>query len=491
MSPVPDAAPPTPAGPAGSRLPLWARAIDALSVVLGLVALSVLMFGGFRIWLFETRLSVTAWWRPAVAALLLFGLRHAMVRYAPLPARVVASMRRWWASPDTQTILPIHLATRFGVLAVGFLSVVLVGFPFSGTQNPPLQIYGNLLLDLPARWDTGWYLSVANEGYVYSAANPEAQQNIAFFPAFPLLVRYLSVIAGRQPLWTGVAVSLVAFFWALVYFLRLARSHLADEGQAVSAVLLLSAYPFALFFSAAYTEALFLLTLVGAVYHFRRDELWQAAVWGVLAGLTRPNGAFLSVVLGLMALEIFLREWRRGSPTNEDAARFRWSPHLDRLAAASAPGVGMLVYSTFILFLTGHPFQWTAQNAAWGRVYRSLDTLVTDRVEFVFQNGAYAYLSSQALDLFYLVSVLFILGAVWPVYRRFGLPYAVMLLINLLPPMAAGGFLSIGRVTSVLFPAFLWLGAAIPARHRGAWVALFACLQGFAAVLFFTWRPLY
>jgi hypothetical protein len=404
---------------------------------------------------------------------------------------VITGVRRWWSSPDTQAVLPIHLATRGGVLAIGFLSVVLVGFPFSGEQNPPLQIYGNALLDLPARWDTGWYLTIATEGYSYSAANPTAQQNIAFFPAFPLIVRYLSVIVGRQPLWTGVAVSLVAFFWALVYFLRLARTHLLDEDQAVTAVLLLAAYPFALFFSAAYTEALFLLALVGAVYHFKRDELWQAAGWGFLAGLTRPNGAFLSVVLGLMTLETFLREWRRKAPEREAAPRFSWGAHLDRLAAASAPGIGMLVYSTFILYLTGHPFQWTAQNAAWGRVYRSLDTLVTDRVEFVTQNGAYAYMSSQALDMIYLVSVLFILGAVWPVYRRFGLPYAVLLLINLLPPMAAGGLLSIGRVTSVLFPAFLWLGAAIPPRHRGAWVAVFACLQGFAAVLFFTWRPLY
>ena len=491
MSPVPDAADSPLAGHADSRLPLWARAVDVLSLVFGLLALSILLFGGFRIWLFETRLSVTAWWRPALVALLLVALRHTVIRRAPLPGQVVASVGRWWRSPETQAVLPIHLATRLGVLAVGFLSVVLVGFPFSGEQSPPIQIYGNALLDLPARWDTGWYLTIANEGYSYSAANPNAQQNIAFFPAFPLIVRYLSVIFGRQPLWTGVAVSLVAFFWALVYFLRLARTHLQDEEQAVTAVLLLAAYPFALFFSAAYTEALFLLTLVGAVYHFRRDELWQAAGWGLLAGLTRPNGAFLSVVLGLMMLETFLRDWRQ-TPAERDAGPpFRWGAHLDRLATASAPGIGMLVYSTFILFLTGHPFQWTAQNAAWGRVYRGLDTLVTDRVGFVTQHGAYAYMSSQALDVFYLLSVLFILGAVWPVYRRFGLPYAVLLIINLLPPMAAGGLLSIGRVTSVLFPAFLWLGSVIPPRHRGAWVAVFACLQGFAAVLFFTWRPLY
>ena len=184
MSPVPDAVPPPPASHPLPSLPLWARVVDALSLVIALIALSVLLFGGFRIWLFETRLSVTAWWRPALAALFLIGLRHAVIRRAPMPARVVSSVRRWWASPDTQTVLPIHLATRGGVLAIGFLSVVLVGFPFT-QQDPPFQIYGNALLDLPARWDTGWYLTVANEGYSYSAANPNAQQNIAFFPAYP------------------------------------------------------------------------------------------------------------------------------------------------------------------------------------------------------------------------------------------------------------------------------------------------------------------
>jgi hypothetical protein len=313
---------------------------------------------------------------------------------------------------------------------------------------------------------------------------------VAFFPAFPLIVRYLSVIFGRQPLWTGVAVSLVAFFWALTYFLRLAREHLKDEDRAITAVLLLASYPFAVFFSAPYTESLFLLTLVGAVFHFRRGESWAAAAWGFLAGLSRPNGAFLSVVLGLMALESFVAAKRQRSPGQPDGA-VRWGAHLDQLAAAAAPGMGMLVYSTFIFFLTGNPFQWTAQNAAWGRIYRSLDTVVTDRVEYVTQHGLYGYASGQALDLFYMLSVLLTLTAVWPVYRRFGLPYAAMLLVNVLPPIAAGGLLSIGRVTSVLFPLFLWLAAAIPARHRGAWVALFACLQGFAAVMFFTWRPLF
>ena len=151
----------------------------------------------------------------------------------------------------------------------------------------------------------------------------------------------------------------------------------------------------------------------------------------------------------------------------------------------------MLTFSAYIYGLTGHPFKWTEQNVAWGRVYRSLDSLVSDRVDFIATNGVYNYASTQTIDFFYLLAVLFMLAAVWPVYRRFGLPYAVLLLVNLLPPMAAGGMLSMGRVTSVLFPAFLWMAGAIPARHRTAWIACFACLQGFVAVMFFTWRPLF
>jgi mannosyltransferase PIG-V len=470
-----------PESSASPRPPLWVRLIDIASIAALVLALSVLLFGGFRVMVAGTRVSVTDWWRPALWSLALMALRQWRWRHEPAWRRAARAVAGWWTSPDTRVVFPIHLSTRLGVLAIGFLSVVLIGFPF--TDPPPIRIYDNAFLDLPARWDAGWYLTIANDGYQWSPASAGTQQNIAFFPAFPLLTRYVAVVLGRQPLWAGVAVSLVAFFWALVYFLRLAREHLGDDDRAAFAVLLLAAYPFAIFFSAPYSEALFLLAMLGAVWHFRRGELWKAAGWGLVVGLSRPNGAFLSVALGLMVLEDAWRSWRTGG--------FPWAQHMDRLAVAATPGLGMLLYSTYILFLTGSPFQWTAQNAAWGRTYRSLDTLVTDRVDFVAEYGLYHYASNQALDVFYLLSVLFILAAVWPVYRRWGVPYAVLLLVNLLPPLAMGGMLSIGRVTSTLFPAFLWLAAAVPARHRTAWAVAFAGLQSFAAVMFFTWRPLY
>jgi hypothetical protein len=468
------------------KLPKWATALDVIAVVMALVAISVAVGGGFRIWIFESRVSITGWWRPALWSLIAIAIRHAIVRRDPLPQRVLNGAIAWWRSPDTQVVLPIHLASRFGVLLVGFLAVLLIGFPPEAANR--WRIYSNELLDLPGRWDTGWYLTIATEGYHYVAnAPPEYQQNIAFFPAFPMSMRYLSVVLGRQPLWTGVGISLVSFFLALTYFLRLSRSLLKDEDKAVTAVMLLAAYPFAVFFSAAYTEGLFLLTLMGAVYHFHQNQLWRAALWGFLCGLTRPNGALLSIVLALMAVAPLWDATRRRIVPPAGG----WRPLVLKILAAASPGFGMLAFSAFIYRLTGNPFMWTMQNVAWGRVYRSLDSIVSDRVDFIANNGWYNYASTQTIDMFYLMAVLLALAAVWPVYRRFGIAFAVLILITILPPMSAGGLLSMGRVTSILFPVFLWMGAAIPPRHRFAWIGLFALLQGFVAVMFFTWRPLY
>ena len=466
------------------KLPLWARALDGIAVATAILAVSVAITGGFRITVFGGRLSITEWWRPLLALAIVLIVRHVIVREQPLPARLAAGMARWWRADDTRAVLPIHLGSRLGVLLIGFAAVILIGFPPEASNR--WRIYSNDLLDLPARWDAGWYLGIANTGYSYASdSTSQYQQNIAFFPAYPMAMRAVSPLFGRHTLWTGVLISIVAFYFALVYLLRLARSELADESQALAAVALIATYPFAVFFSATYTESLFLLTLVAAVYHFRRNELWRSACWGFVCGLTRPPGCFLSVALGLMAIApVFQRSGTVAKPRD-------WGRVAPRLLAASAPGLAMLAFSAFIYQLTGNAFQWTMQNAAWGRVYRSLDSIVWDRVELIANNGLYFYLSTQTIDFFYSVAVLLCLAAVWPVYRRFGLPYAVLIILNLLPPMAAGGMLSMGRVTAVLFPVFLWLGGAIPAHHRTAWIACFALLQGFVAVMFFTWRPLF
>ena len=161
------------------------------------------------------------------------------------------------------------------------------------------------------------------------------------------------------------------------------------------------------------------------------------------------------------------------------------------LSAAAMPVLGMLMYSAFIWRLAGNPFAWLAGHAAWGRHYSGLTAIVSDRYNYIANEGLYGYVSQVPLDLLNALGVIFVLATVWPVARSLGLAYAVFILINILPPIAQGGLMSAGRFSSVLFPAFLWLAAAVPARHRGGWIASFAAIQALNAALFYTWRQLY
>jgi hypothetical protein len=459
------------------RVPWSVRALDVVGVAFLLIGFSVIVTGGFREWTPLGRISMTSWVRPIVIGSIALLVRHLMYRSPTLPGRIVGGVRAWWSTPEAAVIAPIFFGTRIGVLIVGFLGITMIGY---APNTPPWRVYQNDLLNLPVRWDVGWYLGVAEAGYLWKPEEANAQQNIAFFPAFPMMMRYGAVFLARQTVWVGVLISFVAFFFALRYLFRLARATL-DDDRALASVAFLATYPFALFFSAPYTEALFLLASVAAFYHFERDELTQAGLWGLLAGLTRPNGCLLSVPLAVLAVRPFLA--RRGALQKDAIA---W-----RIATAAMPGIGMVLFATYIYALTGNPLQWAAQNAAWGRVYRGIDRIVADRITFVQQNGLYEYASSRSLDMVQALAVLFVIASIWPVYRRFGLHYATLLAVNVATPLMMGGLLSMGRLTSVLFPVFMWMGAAVPPRHRLGWLTVFAMLQALAAILFFTWRPLY
>ena len=101
------------------------------------------------------------------------------------------------------------------------------------------------------------------------------------------------------------------------------------------------------------------------------------------------------------------------------------------------------------------------------------------------------YLGHEPYDFLNAIAVVFVLAAVWPLARRFSLAYAAFILINILPPLSAGGLMSAGRFSAVMFPAFLWFVSAVPAAHRMGWIAAFAALEAFNAALFYTWRPLF
>jgi hypothetical protein len=475
-----------------SSPPRWARVLDFLCLALVIVAVVIAVSGGFRVRLAGFRLALTSPYRTLLWAAAIVAVRHIFAPgtpiYRDLPARIAAG----WRTPAAKTATGAFVGTRPAILLVGYLAVFTVGYREGGA--PWKLVEGNEFLNLQARWDVGWYLGVAIDGYNYVPNRPLDQQNIVFFPAYPLLVRVAGRLLGGASTAFGLGgtlISLAAFFGGLIYLYRFAREMLGDDGEAGAAVWLLATFPFALFFSAVYTESLFLLGAVGAFYHFRRREFVRAGAWGLLVGLTRPPGCFVSVPLAILAVEPLLPAWLAGGRRRDRVPSASVRELAPAVIAAAMPGVGMLLYSAYIWQLTGDPLAWAKGHAAWGREYSGLGVLVTQRYEWLSQGGLYAYTSQVPGDLLNAIGPIFVLAAAWPVARRLGLAYAVFILVNILPPLAAGGLLSAGRFASVIFPAFVWLASAVPERHRPAWQGGFMAMQALNAVLFYTWRPLF
>ena len=475
--------------------PRWARAVDVACLLLVSLAIVVAEWGGFRERVGGLRVALTSPYRLVIIALVLAGFRHAVAPRPPIWADLPIRLMRGLRTGAARAAWSALVGTRPAILFVGYLAVVMFGYSNGG--RPPLRLSENEVANLQVRWDMPWYFGIATEGYRVISHDPYAQQNIVFFPAFPMIMRVTARLLGGTTLAfviAGTLVSLVALFWGLTYLFRLARELIGDEDPARFAVWLIAAYPFALFYGAIYTESLYLLGATAAIFHFRRRELWVAGAWGLLVGLTRPNGCFLSIPLALIAIAPWLPLWLNGGPASniERAAdRKSFRSLASALASAAMPGIGVLLYSAYMWRLEGNPLAWAAGHAAWGRGYSGFLPLITDRYAWLANEGLYAYTSQVPADMLNALGAVFVLVAAIPVARRFGLAYAGFILINILPPMAAGGMMSVGRFSSVLFPAFIWFATAIPVRQRPGWLASFMALQAFNAALFYTWHGLY
>ncbi len=483
-------------GPA-ARAAVIAADIVTIAAVVAFVLLTLL--GPLRIVIADHPITFGLW-HALFIAVAVAAIRHAAVSTPTLAATV-----RGWAAaiarrPDLADALLVSGATRPTVLAIGFAAAATFGVLPSSDQPPSPR---HTLRDLPARFDANWYAGIAAYGYEFQGRF-DRQQNFAFFPAYPMAMRVAGAFTGaysdRVPLerritrftWAGLAISLAAFVFAAWYFAALAREILGDD-RVRPALLLLATYPFAVYYSAAYTESRVILATLAPGFHSRRNEFLLAGIWGLLLGLTRPNGFFLAVPLALIALGVTDAPRTRpgGGQSAESAAdtynNRRFSA--GRLAAAGMPIVGMLLFTWWLEQRTDVWFAWARIHGAWGRVVGATGPgwLVETRGSQGFLRTVidHPYKSFNALGLVYALGLI---GAVW---RRLGLAWTTYVMISVGAPLVAGGVLSMGRLTSTLFPLFLALAAVLPARAVPLVSVVFALMQGFVAALFYTWREMY
>ena len=396
-------------------------------------------------------------------------------------------LSRFWRSRGSTALFALVVATRLGVLATGYAASVSA--PDVLARFPRLTTH--VLADLPARWDSFWYHGVARRGYEWDPGRRGAQQNIAFFPAYPALMRVggdlLTIPAKlrRDPdlfgsgdtrvMWGGVLVSLVCFALAAGRVVQLARADTGDERIAFRAAALLCTYPFALFFSAAYSESLALLALVSLVLAWRRGDTRRGVAWGLVLGLSRPNGWTAAAALGA--------DWMLG----------RGPGGMQRTGAAAlvvmAAPIGAAIYSAYVFTLTGSALQWAAAQRAWGGVVRPA-SFIMRRVQDIDEHGVLGYVARDPADAITAIAVLGALALATALACRREWLYATLMVAYLAPAVLIDLPAS-GRMTSLLFPGFIALASALPRLPFALVAATFAIGQAWLAWRFFLWQAPY
>jgi hypothetical protein len=200
--------------------------------------------------------------------------------------------------PDWQIALAVAGALRvfYSAMAAAFLPFLHPDAALIHsnelTENLPAP-YGlhYALLGIWERFDTLWFLRIAERGY-------DRPMAVIFYPLYPAAIRLVSV--WIPAIAAALLVSTVAalfFFWGL---LRLA-SELSEVGR-LRMLLLVCVWPTSFVLFAGYAESLTLALVVWAII-FGREARWEAATaCGLIAGAARPSGVLVFIPLLVMAL---------------------------------------------------------------------------------------------------------------------------------------------------------------------------------------------
>jgi len=375
-------------------------------------------------------------------------------------------------------------ALRIALFALGFrvVSAVLafyanIAFPLYERQPSIMAGAGSPFWDTFTRFDAGWYYPIARNGYHYVAGG---RNNLAFFPVYPLLMRYVGRLIGPRPfdyIRGGILVSWVAFVLAMIVLGGLARLDLPRR-LANRAVLLTAIFPFAFFYGVVYTESVFLLFTVASFYGFRTRRWMLGGVCGGLATATRVNGIMMLPALAWIA-------WRTAADRREQLRAV-----IGLVLVCS--GIGL--YSLYVYQLTGDPLEWAASIKRWGYHPGGAPWLALFRLAQALITRPYAYLAgerSAPYDALNGVAAFAFVAAVPFVWRRFGAAYGLFMLANLWLPLSSGQYEGMGRYCSVLFPGFIWLASLRSRAIATSLVALFAMWYALSLALYTTTHPVF
>jgi hypothetical protein len=398
-------------------------------------------------------------------------------------------------------LIALKLPTRLARLANKLASVPRLGWvllavlAFRLVLNVPALVGANMLPnqgglppDLPynfhgvpgvwARWDSGHYLTIVQQGYVRDMER-------AFMPLFPLLMLALGFGNPALAIWSGAFISIAAFIAALAILWRQVREE-HGEAIATTALIALNLFPTSFYFSALYTESLFLLFFALTYWLSRRQKFFWAACCVGLAALLRING----VVLGIIPVVELLRAGAAGDASLRILLKRINTPLVLKLIGIGLISiVGLIALIIYFKITLDLPFAFIEQqrilmkrtpNFPWNSLIDHIRMVLTGYGGFEDNKfmRAIGVLDLSALLLFIWLTVLS--------FRKVRLSLAVYCAASLIVILSSHGPGSMGayaasRYMLQLFPCFVVMALLFVQRtwlRRLAWV-------GFGALLVF------
>jgi hypothetical protein len=349
-------------------------------------------------------------------------------------------IRRLSSSPYCKIFI-LYIGWRLAILLVFYLALSL--FQPAGTPSPHLTVWTAHM-----NGDGAAYLRIAEFGYKGACSMGGNIMALRLFPLYPLLVRGLSYLTFGNYLAASI---LVNFISTLIMLFCLWKLLLMDEeeSKAYRTIIYLLVFPGAVFLAAAYSEALFLLTLVASVYEARRGRWLGAGIWGMLCALTRPAGVLVALVIAWEYLK------QRGFAFRQIRA--------DAFSLLLIP-LGSFFYMGYLWSAYGDPLIFTqAQEIAHQREFSIMIYRPVVRAVRVIANRPFLDSMNAITILNLSLLVLFICLAFYGIFKLRS-TYTVLLAVFLLAILALDShtypLVGMCRYVLPLFPAFLLLARA-------------------------------
>lgn len=347
-------------------------------------------------------------------------------------------------------IIIIFLAWRIGLFVAAALAIKLLPvfgnrFPYSDqvlavTGLPPwIWGFGN--------FDGVHYLRIAQNGY-------DAQFTQAFFPLYPLLIRFFNILPKNLSLDTKIFVDPSYFFvamvlsgafflLALIFFYKLTR---IDFNRKISlrSLLLLLSFPTAFYFGSIYTESLFLFLVVGAFYFTRKGNFLLAGIFSALSSATRIIGLLL---LPALLIEIFLKI--KNKEMKIESREFTKAV----IGVLLAP-FGILLYMLYLNLNFENPFYFLTSQPLFGAERTAGSLVFLPQVIYRYFKIFITVPAASQLFLNAFLEFLFTIGAIICVLyfiRKIRISYLLFTLGCLLLPTLTGTLSSMPRYALMIF----------------------------------------